>query len=132
MPLSRGSLYRYSYLWYREHERRETSGRKDRPVCLVVRSTSSPAALFLFPVTSQEPLPDRLALEIPEAQCRRARLKAPCWIILDEYNRCTEDALHDFASLVPLGDFSLAFLKRIAFVVARAARTSRMKAVPRT
>lgn len=132
MPLTRGSLYRYNYLWSREHEKKEMSGRKARPVCLVVRSNTAPASLFLFPLTSQAPKDSTLSLEIPDAQCRLAGLMPPCWIILDEYNRCSEDALHDFESLVPLGHFSLAFLKRIALVIARAAEASRLKAVNRT
>lgn len=132
MSLTRGSLYRFNYLWSREHEKSEVSGRKARPVCLVVRSSASPAALFLFPITTQAPSTDTIALEVPIAELRRGGLATPCWIVVDEYNRVDEDELYDFESLTPLGTFSLAFLKQVAEEIAEAAKRRRLKAVPRS
>lgn len=50
-----GDLLRYYYLWARQADAGEESGRKARPVCIVVRIPTTPAALFLFPLTSQQP-----------------------------------------------------------------------------
>lgn len=132
MTLSRGSVYRYNYLWSREHEKREVSGRKARPVCLLIRSSALPAVLFLFPLTSQAPQPDTLALHVPDSECRRANLTQPCWIVVDEYNRADEDELYDFESLAPIGQFSLSFLKRVGLAVAEASARKRLRAVPRS
>lgn len=132
MPLTRGSLYHYNYLWSREHKKSEISGRKARPVCLVVRSSASPAVLFLFPLTTRPPTLDTSALEVPVAEGRRANLADPCWIVLDEYNRLTEDELYDFESLRPMGAFSPEFLRRIIVAIAKVSETKRLKAVPRS
>ncbi len=72
------------------------------------------------------------ALEIPETECRRANLAQPCWIIVEEYNRIDEDELYDFESLIPLGEFSLGFLKRIGLAITKASEDKRLKAVRRS
>lgn len=131
MALSRGELYRYHYLWSREHERNEISGRKYRPVCLVVRSAAKPTSLFLFPLTSQKPAVGVVALEISGPECRHAGLQHPCWIILEEYNRLTEDELYDFESLTPIGRFGEATMRQIAKGIKRAAELQRLIGVPR-
>jgi hypothetical protein len=131
MPLSRGSLYLYNYLWSHEFERREVSGRKARPACLVVRRAGQPAALFLFPLTTKQPPDDRVSLEIPETELRRANLKQKCWIVLDEYNRCEEDELYDFQSLNPIGSFGARFLGQVGAGVARASKLRRLRGVNR-
>lgn len=132
MRLTRGSLYRYNYLWSREDERKEISGRKARPICLVVRSSTTPAALFLFPITTKAPSGGTLAIEIPASQCRRGNLAHPSWIVVDEYNRVSEEDLYDFESLVPLGEFSHAFLKLIGLAIQKCAEEKRLRAVVRT
>lgn len=132
MPLSRGSLYRFNYLWSREYRRGEDSGRKGRPVCLVVRSTSSPAVLFLFPLTSREPPADVIALPVDKKECRLADLRHPCWIVLEEYNRVDENELYDFESLTPIGAFSPIFLKQVAATIKRASELERLTGVPRS
>lgn len=132
MPLNRGSLYRFSYLWSREHRNGEISGRKARPVCLVVRSPTAPAVLYLFPVTSREPPPDVIALAINKGECRLAGLEHPSWIVLEEYNRVDETELYDFESLTPLGQFSSNFMLLIAAAIKRAAHLERLTGVPRT
>ncbi len=82
-----GQVLRFFYLWKRQARVGEESGRKARPVCVVVRTAAMPGVVFLFPITSQLPETDRLSLAISEMECRRAGLDFPCWIVLDEYNR---------------------------------------------
>lgn len=130
--LARGNLYRFNYLWSREHRRGEISGRKARPVCLILRSSARPEALFLFPITSQQPLGHSYCLPISEQECRHAGLDYPSWIVVEEYNRVNEPDLYDFESLAPIGRFSDAFVRRIAEAVARVAAAERLVAVPRT
>jgi hypothetical protein len=126
-----GDIVRFNYLWAREAEVGEESGRKTRPVCVIVRTSAEPAALFLLPLTSRLPSKDRAALVIPEIECKRGGLRSPCWIVCDEYNRVTMDLAHDFESLDPIGAFSASFLKQIAASLKREALARRAKMVVR-
>lgn len=130
--LERGHVVRFFYLWRRQAEAGEESGRKARPVCIVVRTPDNPGAVFLFPITSQQPDPGRLFLPFGEIECRRAGLAFPCWIILDEYNRVELDKAFDFESTKPLGSVSPAFLTRIAETVKKAAQARRLTGVTRS
>lgn len=132
MPLSRGSIYRFKYLWSREHDNLEVSGRKARPVCLVVRSASKPSVLFIFPITIRPPLAGTAALNIPPVECRRGGLSENCWIVVDEYNRLSDDELYDFESLRPIGAFSEGFMKTIARAIKTVSQATRVRAVPRS
>lgn len=132
MPLSRGSLYRFYYLWSRERWRGEESGRKSRPVCLVMKSAANPATLFLFPVTTKEPPPHSISLPIDSAECRRANLVFPSWIVVEEYNRVDSDELYDFESLDAIGRLSEPFMTRIALAIKRAAELKRLTGVDRS
>ncbi|WP_265519114.1 hypothetical protein [Nitratireductor luteus] len=69
---------------------------------------------------------------MPETECRRIGLAAPCWIILDEYNRVEMDKDYDFVSTEPIGSVSTAFLREIAATIKQSARTSAIRAVKRT
>jgi hypothetical protein len=130
--LEPGQVVRFFYLWKRQATAGEESGRKARPVCVVVRTAAVPGVVFLFPVTSQLPGADRISLAVSQMECRRAGLGFPCWIILDEYNRAELDKAFDFDSIVPLGSFSPAFLKRIALTVKNAAAARRLTGVSRS
>jgi len=130
--LERGQVVRFHYLWARQAQAGEESGRKARPVCIVVRTPGNPGAVFLFPITSQEPQPDRIALSFPEMECRRAGLVFPCWIILDEYNRVELDKAFDFESTKPVGNVSAAFLEKIAAAVKKASASRVLKGVTRS
>ena len=70
----RGQIVRFYYLWKRQADAGEETGRKARPACIVVRTPNNPGAVFLFPITSQEPDPERLFLPFGEMECRRAGL----------------------------------------------------------
>ena len=56
----------------------EESGRKARPVCVVVQAPHVPGAVFLFAITSKAPVAERLFLPISQIECRRAGLDFPC------------------------------------------------------
>lgn len=127
-----GDVAEFHYLWHREARQGEESGRKPRPVCIVIRTPGNPDVVFLFPFTSRSPLADQLAIEVPEIECRRIGLAAPCWIILDEYNRVEMDKTYDFVSTQPMGAVSAAFLRKIAATIRTAAQSSSLRAVKLT
>ena len=127
-----GDVAEFYYLWHREELAGEETGRKARPVCVVIRSPGNPDVVFVFPFTSQPPLAGQLALEVPEIECRRVGLYSPCWLVLDEYNRVEMDKDYDFASTEPIGSVSPAFLREIARTVRNALASHRLKAVNRT
>jgi hypothetical protein len=85
---SNGLVISYNYLWAREYDRHEESGRKARPACvqIIIARNESATIVALFPITSQPPYKDRTALQIPEMEARRIGLTIPSWIILDEWN----------------------------------------------
>jgi hypothetical protein len=126
-----GDIVRFNYLWAREAETGEESGRKSRPVCVIVKTSAVPAALFLLPISSRAPVKTRAALVVPEIECKRGGLRAPSWIICDEYNRVTMDLAHDFESLDPVGTFSSSFLKQVATALRNETRARRAKMVVR-
>ncbi|WP_339761712.1 hypothetical protein [uncultured Hoeflea sp.] len=130
--LEQGDVAEFHYLWHREAQKGEESGRKPRPVCIVIKTSGNPDVVFLFPFTSKQPFVGQLALIVPEIECRRIGLAAPCWIILDEFNRVEMDKDYDFVSTEPIGSVSAAFLREIAMTIKQAARASAIKAVKRT
>lgn len=107
-----GSVIAYPYLWHRQSLDGETEGRKSRPTAVGVRLPSPRGdRLLLFPITSQAPSPDRLAVEIPETEKRRAGLQPELrlWIIIDEYNEDIIGRSFHLAPQPPLGTLSKAF-----------------------
>jgi hypothetical protein len=129
--LKPGDIVRYDYLWARQADAGEESGRKSRPVCVVVRTTLEPAALFLFPLTSQKPQRTRANLPVSEIECRRGGLGFPSWLILDEYNRIRIDAAYDFETAAPIGTFSPAFVRRIASTIKQVVARRRLRGIAR-
>ena len=127
-----GGIYRFHYLWALQKARGDESGRKARPVCLVFKLPAADTPLLLFPITTSEPGPDRLALEIPAPERKRAGLPAKCSIILDEYNKTRRDAAYDFESLEPIGHFSQGFLIRIAELIKENSKDRKIKGVQRS
>jgi hypothetical protein len=129
--LKAGDLLRYYYLWAREADAGEETGRKARPVCIVVRTPATPAALFLFPLTSQKPDRWRPHLAISEIECRRGGLDYPSWLFLDEYNRVQVDEAYDLVTTKPIGAFSPAFVRKIAGVIKETAAQRRLRGIVR-
>lgn len=57
--LEQGDVAHFHYLWHHEAQEGEESGRKPRPVCIVVKTPANPDVVFLFPFTTKSPLPGR-------------------------------------------------------------------------
>lgn len=128
-----GDVIRYSYLWRREFARDEESGRKARPVCVAVLLGNAPdrTRVALFPITSQPPQAGRVALAIPEMEARRARIRAPAWIILDECNADIWEISFHIEDTKTFGRFSYAFFERIRDTALKQLRAGRLQPVPR-
>jgi hypothetical protein len=128
-----GHIILYSYLWAREFDRGEESGRKARPACvmIIIAGKSGQEVPLLFPITSKAPGADDRAVEIPETEARRAKLSLPAWVIVDEFN--TDDLETSFAveAAQPIGMFSRAFMARIAAAAAAVMRAGAARAIPR-
>jgi hypothetical protein len=129
--LEEGAVNTYSFLWAREAEAGEESGRKNRPSCLLIRPSSNRDILYMFAITSRPPEDGRIAEMLPALECRRCNLHDPAWIILDEYNISFATELHDFASLEPIGRFSDGFVKSVAEKAISVAKSGRARGVLR-
>lgn len=125
-----GGVYEFAYLWRREHEAGEESGRKNRPVCLVFRSANG--RLFILPITTRSPRPDRVFLQIPSKELKQAGLPTRSWIILDEFNSTFENRAYDFASIDPIGRFSAEFLTLLRACLNELIKARRAHNVPRS
>lgn len=128
-----GQVILYSYLWAREHERGEESGRKARPTCvmLIVAGKDGRQRPLLFPITSRPPGPSTRFVEIPETEARRAKLYTPAWVIVDEFNTDNLKTSWAVEDAEPLGQFSRKFMSRIAAEAAAAIRDGAIRSVPR-
>ena len=132
-PVS-GDVWRYPYLWRWQHEAGETEGRKLRPAAFVavLPDKAGKTNLFILPITSLPPK-DRLAVEVPQIERRRAGLDdIPLWIILDEYNHDLLEGSYYFDPNARIGAFSSAFHQEVLRTFLRAARAKRSRGVPRT
>lgn len=127
-----GDVILYSYLWAREHDRGEESGRKARPTCvmLIVAGKDGRPKPLLFPITSQPPHGNAWAVPVPETEAQRAKLYTPAWVVVDEFN--TDDLATSWAveDPKPFGRFSRKFMSRIAAEAAAAIRASATRRVP--
>jgi hypothetical protein len=85
-----GLVIPYVYLWRREYEAGEETGRKLRPgliIVVVVQAAQGAPRVAVCPITTQTPDATRAAIEVPPRV--RAHLgldAAKSWIICDEYN----------------------------------------------
>jgi hypothetical protein len=128
-----GLVIFYNYLWAREYDRHEESGRKARPACVqvIVAGSKSGTVVALFPITGQPPQAGRTALEIPEMEARRIGLTIPSWIIVDEWNLDDLAKSPHIADPRPIGSLSPAFMKRVRGQAADRIRARRYRSVPR-
>jgi hypothetical protein len=134
MPdFSHGHVILYAYLWAREYERGEESGRKARPTCvmLIMRGRDGKQVPLLYPITSKAPLPGAFAVKVPETEARRANLYSPSWVIVDEFNMDDLARSHSIEDSEPLGMFSRRFMSDIAAAAAAAMRKGVSRAVSR-
>jgi hypothetical protein len=130
---SNGLVILYNYLWAREYDRQEESGRKARPACvqiIIARGTSG-TVVALFPITSQSPHANRTALEIPEMEARRIGLSIPSWVIVDEWNLDDLAKSPHIADIRPIGSLSPAFMNRVRRAAADRIHARRYRSVPR-
>ena len=128
-----GLVLRYNYLWARQYDRGEESGRKNRPACvqIIVSGTEAGTIVVLFPITSQTPRDAGGALEIPETEARRIGLALPAWIIVEEWNLDNLATSAHIGDTRPLGIFSAAFMQRVRKAAAAHIRARRYRSVPR-
>jgi len=85
-----GLVIRYSYLWWREYERGQEEGTKDRPCAVVLAVTNAQGenVVTVLPVTHTPPPDAAVAVEIPYATKQRLGLDAKrSWVVLTEANR---------------------------------------------
>ena len=132
-PVS-GDVWRYPYLWRWQHDTGETEGRKQRPSAFiaVLPDGAGRTNLFILAITSMPPK-DRLALEVPQIEKRRAGLDdLPLWIMLDEYNHDLLEGSYYFDPNERIGAFSNAFHQEVLRTFLRAARAKQSHSVPRT
>jgi hypothetical protein len=128
-----GSVIAYPYLWAAQRDAGESEGRKERPVCLVLRlhdAEQNLHHLVLLAITSRPPSPDQRALEIPDTERRRAGLtRYPrAWIVVSEYNYdIAEHSYYYDPNTPPLGTFSLPFLREVASALRATFRHAMMR-----
>jgi hypothetical protein len=115
-----GAVLRYPYLWLQQSRRGEESGRKDRPVCLVM-AVHDPKAdlhhLAFLAISSQEPRPDQEAIEIPDIERKRAGLTGypQAWVYVSEWNYDIAERSFYLDPLEPImGTFTPRFLSLVA------------------
>lgn len=125
-----GGVYRFSYLWHREHITGEESGRKSRPACIVFKTRAG--KLFIVAITTREPLAGQDHLAVPPSELAAAGLMSRSWIILDEFNSAFENHAYDFDSLDPIGRFSEPFLRTVQERLLALVRSGRARAVHRS
>lgn len=97
------------------------------PSALWLERPATPAALFLFPLTSQKPDQSHTHVAVSEIECRRGGLDFPSWLILDEYNRVQVDEAYDLVTTKPIGPFSPAFVRKIAGLIKEAVVQRRVR-----
>lgn len=125
-----GQIIAYPYLWAWQNDRGETEGRKSRPTCVVVAVRNAKDGLThlaLLAVTTQPPHSDRVAVEVPDMEARRAGLSdlKRCGVIIDEYNYdVAERSWYIEPDENVLVRFSKAFMMKIAASFGEASRKS--------
>lgn len=118
-----GEIVLYPYLWKRQRGKGETEGRKDRPVCIVVAvrgKQDNLTSLALLAISSQPPISEQAALEVPEIECRRAGLSEfrRAWVSIGEYNfDVAERSFYLHPNQPVLGRFSKSFMMQLARAV---------------
>lgn len=132
-----GLIIPYFYLWRREHEAGEESGRKARPVMVVISDDAAGRRrVAVAPVTSREPDATRRAVEIPRRVLTHLGLPARrSWVICDEFNAF--DWPGPDVHVTPEGKPSFghvpgAFIERIRAEMRTARDHGALKSVPRS
>ncbi len=128
--LEAGDVIPYWYLWWRERERGEESGRKLRPcvvLVVILQSDGEPSRFGVLPITHSPPREDDAAVEIPATVKRRLGLDdRRSWIVCDEFNDSAWPGV-DLGS-TPSGLQIYGKLPRNLFEKARSLALSRIRA----
>ena len=131
----KGDVWRYEYLWRREHDVGIETGLKTRRTALVATFLGSDGRtnLFWIPITSKKPFSDRVSVEIPQIEKKRAGLTMhmPLWVILDEYNHEFLETSFYFDPNGYQGAFSSVFTEKILGLLIEIGREGRLQKVPR-
>jgi hypothetical protein len=123
--LTPGAVVRYPYLWAWQHERGETEGRKERPVCLAVTvERAGQTIIYLLPISGTPPGGNQVVIEIPVLERARAGLDQAkdAWITVSEFNRDRLEQSFYLEPEPPLGAFSASFLTIVLRAFRRHAR----------
>ena len=132
----KGDVWNYNYLWRRENEAGAEEGRKPRPPALVAIAVGKDGRtnLFMLPVTSKEPGSDRLAMEVPQIERKRAGLASDLrlWVVLDEYNHDIPETSFHLDPNGRRGSFSPMFADKVLGAFIDAGRRGRTSGVPRS
>ena len=127
------------YLWRREHDAGEESGRKVRPTLVVIAITlasTDTLRVAVCPITTQTPASDRAALEVPSRVKTHLGLDAAqSWIICDEYNEFDwpgVDLEKTPAGAASFGHVPDALVERVRMQMRAARARGDLKRVPRT
>lgn len=116
-----GQVFDYHYLWKWQNDQGETEGRKKRPSCVTVVTTSADGTriVFIAPITSKPPEHGRIALEVPAMEARRAGLESgmSLWVMVDELNVDFPDLSFVIEDRTPRGSFSPAFMSKIVAAI---------------
>ena len=87
----KGDVWRYEYLRHREREAGKDNAPKSRPAALATTYAGKDGRtnLFRIPIIRKELRKDRLAIEVPQVERKRAGLASDMRLlmIVDEYNR---------------------------------------------
>ena len=118
-----GLVISYSYLWSREADAGEETGRKDRPCSVLIAVHRRPEELVVYvaPITHSRPAVKEGGLEIPPGVKRRLGLdEAPSWVITTEFNAfpwpgpdVAASATNEEAASYYYGSFPKAFADKI-------------------
>jgi len=83
-------VFRYEYVWKRQHSAGQRIGEKERPACIVaaIIGASGKQKAMILPITTQRPGDETAAIEIPPKVKQHLGLDPArtSWIILDEAN----------------------------------------------
>ena len=97
-----GLIFRYGYVWLREHKEGKENASKDRPACILLQLQSNTnrrnnektqtqvndGDVIILPITTQPPDSDMFSVELSVEDKERCGLdpETPSWIIVSEYN----------------------------------------------
>lgn len=114
---SAGEVFRYPFLWKRERDAGESEGRKKRPVCIAVTvaNRQGETVVFILPITTLPPLPNRHVIEVPQIESQRVGLETSVrkWVMLDEINTDIAERSYVWDDRRSLGAFSAAFTNKL-------------------